>query len=141
MKKPILITEEEKKEILNLYEGDFYGTLKNMVDNAVNTVKKTENIEKFKGKYETVTTSPTKKTAYVFKTPIEFKEVEKIMSTLGSSYILPKDMGPYKNTFTSGEYWTDEKHGTYNISYYDFKNKDEYNTNSLRKKKLMVIKK
>lgn len=120
-------------KIIKLTESD----LTRIVRRVINEV---ESSNAFAGQYIPVTTLPNKFSAIKFKNPMNYDQVEAIMSKLGSTYHFPKNWNNVKGTFNGGEFWSGEKHGTYNISYYNMKDKTSYNGRPSDKKYLMLIK-
>jgi len=87
-----------------------------------------------------VITKPTRLNVKVFNN-INYKDAEKLINKYkNDGYHLPKYWENIKDTFTTGEYWTGLHSGTYNVEYYDFKDKQKYRGNSLHKKNLILIK-
>jgi len=91
--------------------------------------------------FTTIIALPIKASAIKFNKLMDYDEVESIMEKYGSTYRFPINWDWVKGTFNSGEYWTGNKHGTYNISYYDMKDKQPYHGKRFDKKYLMLIKK
>lgn len=91
--------------------------------------------------FREVKTKPSNMTAYILKKPVTFQEAQNIMDSLGDKYKLASNLMNHKDTLNDGEYWTNKKHGNYNIEYFSFKDKAFYNGNSLHKKRLMIFKK
>jgi hypothetical protein len=85
--------------------------------------------------------SPTKVSIIKFNKQMDYDEVESIMKKYESTYRFPNNWNSIKDTFNSGEYWTGNKHGTYNISYYDMEDKQSKHGNRFHKKYLMLVKK
>ena len=90
--------------------------------------------------FTNITALPIKAPAIKFNKPMDYGEVESIMEKYGSTYRFPINWDWVKGTFNSGEYWTGNKHGTYNISYYNMKDKQSENGNRFDKKYLMLVK-
>jgi hypothetical protein len=120
-------------KIIKLTESD----LTRIVRRVINEVASSNPYE---GQYTPVTTLPNKFSAIKFKNPMNYDQVESIMSRFGSKYHFPKNWDNVKGTFNGGEFWSGEKHGTYNISYYNMKDKTSYNGRPSDKKYLMLIK-
>ena len=84
--------------------------------------------------------SPTKVTIIKFNKLMDYDGALAILKKYESTYRFPKNWDSIKNTFNSGEYWTDSVRG-YNIGYYNMKDKESYRGNRLEKKYLMLVKK
>lgn len=85
--------------------------------------------------------SPTKVSIIKFKKQMDYDGALSILKEYESTYRLPKNWDSIKDTFNSGEYWDSTTHGTYNISYYDMKDKQLHHGNRLHKKYLILVKK
>jgi hypothetical protein len=85
--------------------------------------------------------SPTKVSIIKFKKQMDYDGALSILKEYESTYRLPNNWDSIKDTFNSGEYWDSTTHGTYNISYYDMKDKQLHHGNRLHKKYLMLVKK
>jgi hypothetical protein len=85
--------------------------------------------------------SPTKVSIIKFNKQMDYDGALSMLKKYGSTHRFPKNWDSIKNTFNSGEYWDSTTHGTYNISYYDMKDKQLNNGNRLNKKYLILVKK
>ena len=85
--------------------------------------------------------SPTKVSIIKFNKPMDYDGALSILKKYESTYRFPKNWDSIKDTFNSGEYWDTTSHGTYNISYYNMKDKQLHNGNRLNKKYLILVKK
>ena len=120
-------------KIIKLTESDLTRIIKKVINEVASP-------NAFAGQYTPVTTLPNKFSAIKFNKPMDYNQVEEIMSKLGTTYHFPKNWDNVKGTFNGGEFWSGEKHGTYNISYYNMKDKTSYNGRNTDKKYLMIIK-
>lgn len=125
------------KKIIKLTESDLIRIVKRVINENLDS----DTLSRYKGQYYEVKLKPLNMTGYVFKKGMDYDEIEKIMSTIGSSYKIPTFWDRLKDTFNQGHFWTGSKHGTYNIGYYDFKDKRQVNGHRFDEKNLMVIKK
>jgi hypothetical protein len=85
--------------------------------------------------------SPTKVSIIKFNKQMDYDGALSMLKKYGSTYRFPNNWDSIKDTFNSGEYWDSTTHGTYNISYYDMKDKQLNNGNRLNKKYLILVKK
>ena len=90
--------------------------------------------------FTNITALPIKAPAIKFNKLMDYDEVESIMKKYGSTYRFPINWDSVKGTFNGGEYWSGDKNGTYNIGYYDMKDKEKYNGHRNDKKYLMLVK-
>jgi hypothetical protein len=120
------------KKIIKLTESDLTRIVRRVINES--------SINDFTGQFTSVTTSPSKVSAIKFNKPMNYDQVEQIMSKLGTTYHFPKYWENINGTFNSGEFWSGEKQGTYNISFYDMKDKSKYNGHKSDLKYLMLIK-
>lgn len=84
---------------------------------------------------------PNGTTGYWFPTPMDYKDgVKRKLAELGPGWKIPEDWDSISGAFKSGAFWTPFEHGTYNISYYDFGQKQMLNDNSMGSHHLLVVK-
>jgi hypothetical protein len=105
-----------------------------------NIVKRTIMEMESSNEFTTLLASPAKVSVIRFNKPMDYNEVESIMKKYGSTYRFPINWDSVKGTFNGGEYWSGDKNGTYNIGYYDMKDKEKYNGHRNDKKYLMLVK-
>jgi len=118
------------KKIVRLTESDLTKIVRQIIFETESSTQHT-----------TIVTKPITVNAIKFNQPMDYDSVEEIMKTYGSSYRFPNNWDAIKDTYNNGEFWTNQKHGTYNISYYDMKDKSNKNSHRNDKKYLLLIKK
>jgi len=85
--------------------------------------------------------SPTKVSIIKFNKQMDYDGALSMLKKYGSTHRFPNNWDSIKDTFNSGEYWDSTTHGTYNISYYNMKDKQLHNGHRLHKKYLILVKK